>query len=707
MVKNKYKVLLIFFILIIITNQVIINYAISIQSSDAETINIAGKQRMYSQQITKLALYSKDLENTTSYIKNIDTLEKIIGRFKKANSYLKQKNRLQYNSKSVDILFKKNTSYFNKIITSSNNLIETPENSVILNRFIETVKSNEKPYLKTMDAIVNRYQKISESKLAFLKKMQYFFITFTSISLLGIIFFMFLPMFRENKALTSLNLELEKFKKEVKEKEEDTKRVQAILDRTNSVARIGTWEVDLNNQKVLWSKVTKEIHETASDYIPALATAINFYKKGYSRIKVKAVFDDCIKNNTAWDEELQIVTRKGQLTWVRTIGQPELINGECVGIFGTFQDITAVKTAQIELKKVNEELNAIFDSSIISIVRTDSRGIITYFNEGAETLLGYKSDELVNRETPTIFHDEKEIIKRGKELSKKYKKEISGFDIFTKLARENKEDSRKWTYKRKDGSSLYVQLSTNAIKDSNGDIIAFIWVGTDITQVTEQNNQLANFAQIASHNLRAPVSNLSSLLDLYDLSETPEEKEFTFSKFKTVIAHLNETLNTLIEAIKIREKKGSEIDLKTLSFSKIFKKTEEIISTDITKLDAVITADFSAIRTIKYNEPYLESIIINLLSNSLRYSSPKRTPKIQVTTSIKEGKTQLVVADNGLGIDLKKHGNKLFGLNKVFHRHKDSKGVGLYIVKNQVTSLKGTISCMSEVDKGSTFTITF
>jgi sensor histidine kinase regulating citrate/malate metabolism len=91
----------------------------------------------------------------------------------------------------------------------------------------------------------------------------------------------------------------------------------------------------------------------------------------------------------------------------------------------------------------------------------------------------------------------------------------------------------------------------------------------------------------------------------------------------------------------------------------------------------------------------------------LRYSSPKRTPKIQVTTSIKEGKTQLVVADNGLGIDLKKHGNKLFGLNKVFHRHKDSKGVGLYIVKNQVTSLKGTISCMSEVDKGSTFTITF
>ena len=78
-----------------------------------------------------------------------------------------------------------------------------------------------------------------------------------------------------------------------------------------------------------------------------------------------------------------------------------------------------------------------------------------------------------------------------------------------------------------------------------------------------------------------------------------------------------------------------------------------------------------------------------------------------MTTSIKEGRTQLIVADNGLGIDLKKHGHKLFGLNKVFHRHKDSKGVGLYIVKNQIISLKGTISCLSEVNIGSTFTITF
>ncbi|WP_157691911.1 PAS domain S-box protein [Polaribacter sp. KT25b] len=690
--------------MIIIANQIIISNSISKQSSDAETINIAGKQRMYSQLITKMALYTK---NANLQDDNISNLKKVIDSFKKADTYLKQKNKLQYNIESLDILFNKNTPYFNKIISSSNKLIEDPNNEVVFNQFFETIKNNEQPFLNSMDAIVNEYQKLSENRLSFLKKMEYFFITFTSISLFAIIFFMFLPMFRKNKALTNLNKELEKFKKEIEQKEKDKKSVEEILHRTNSVARIGTWEVDLINKEVSWSKVTKEIHNTKNDYIPSLEKGIDFYKEGYSRDRITKVIDNSIKNNSSWDEELQIVTAQGKNIWVRAIGQPEFINNECVRLYGTFQDINTVKLAQIELKKANEELNAILDSGTISIIRTDTNGIITYFNEGAEKLLGYKSEELINKKTTAIFHDKEEVLKRGKKLSTKYKKEITGFDLLTRLARNNKVDSTKWTYIKKDGTSIDVQLSVSAIRDKKGNIVAFLGVGTDITKLTEQNKQLASFAQIASHNLRAPVSNLSSLLDLYDICETSEEKEFTFGKFRTVIAHLSETLNTLIEAIKIREKRESNIEIKTLSFSKVFKKTEEIISEKISRLNAVIISDFSSIDTIKYNESYLESIFINLISNSLRYSSPERAPRIEVTTTINAGKIELKITDNGLGIDLEKHGHKLFGLNQVFHRHKDSKGVGLYIVKNQIESLKGTISCTSEIDKGTTFTITF
>ncbi|WP_339661100.1 PAS domain S-box protein [uncultured Polaribacter sp.] len=707
MEKNKYRILLIFFILIIISNQIIISNSISKQRSNAETINIAGKQRMFSLQITKMALYLNEVKSTPLYFENLSNFKKVIDSFEKAETYLKQKNIEHYKSESLNILFEKNIPYFNKIIASSRQFIENPNNEALYNQFFETIKKNEDPFLRTMDAIVNEYQRDSENELDFLKKTEYFFITFTSISLLAIIFFMFLPMFRENKSLTDLNNELEQFKKEIEEKEKDKKRIEENSHRTNSVARIGSWEVDLVNQNLFWSKVTREIHDADDNHIPTLENGINFYKEGYSRNKITEVLDNAIKNNVPWDEELQIITVKGRNIWVRAIGQPETINGKCVRLFGSFQDINAVKIAQIELKKVNEELNAILDSGTISIIRTDTNGIITYFNEGAETLLGYTSEELVNKETPAIFHDKEAISQRSKELSETYKKEIKGFDVLTTIAKEDKVDSRKWTYRRKDGSSLIMQVSISAIKDKNGEIIAFLGVGADITKLTEQNNQLANFAQIASHNLRAPVSNLTSLLDLYDICETPEEKEFTFSKFRTVISHLSDTLNTLIDAIKIREKKEVKIEINPLSFSKILKKTEEIISEEISKSNAVITSNFSAIDTIEYNESYLESILINLISNSLKYSSPERTPKIEVTSAINKGKIELTITDNGLGIDLKKNGHKLFGLNQTFHRVKDSKGVGLYIVKNQIESLKGTIICTSEVDKGTTFTVTF
>jgi PAS domain S-box-containing protein len=705
--KYRYNILLLLFILTIIANQIIFSVAISEQTSNGKTINIAGKQRMYSQQITKLALDLNDVRRNSSRIPNISNLQKAIESFKKADVYLKQENILLNNSESINILLKKNTLYFNKIITSYTDFIENPDNEVVYTQFLETLKNNEEPFLITMDAIVNEYSSFSENRLSFLKKLEYFFISFTSISLFAFIFFMFLPMFKKNKELTNLNIELFKFKEDLNINEIDKKRLEENLRRTNSMPRIGFWEVDLINQQVFWSKVTKEIHQTDDDYTPSMENAIKFYKEGYSRNTITAVIANAIESDIPFDEELQIVTVKGKDIWVRAIGQAEFTNDKCVRLYGIFQNINTFKVAQIELNKVNEELNAILDSSDIAIKRTDTKGIITYFNEGAETLLGYKSEELVNKETPALFHDKEEIIERGKELSLEYNKEINGFDVLTTIAREDKVDSRKWSYIKKDESSIDMQVSITAIKDENKNIIAFLFIGTDITKLTKQNAQLASFAQIASHNLRAPVSNLNSLLDLYDICETTEEKEFTFGKFRTVIAHLSETLNVLIEAIKIKETKRSKIEIKTLYFSEILKKTKEIIPEEISKLNAVITSNFSATDTIKYNESYLESIFINVISNSLKYSSPERPPRIEVTTTINEGKIELKITDNGLGIDLKKHGHKLFGMNQVFHRHKDSKGVGLYIVKNQIESLQGTISCTSEVHKGTTFTVKF
>ncbi|MBC7424949.1 MAG: HAMP domain-containing histidine kinase [Bacteroidia bacterium] len=226
-----------------------------------------------------------------------------------------------------------------------------------------------------------------------------------------------------------------------------------------------------------------------------------------------------------------------------------------------------------------------------------------------------------------------------------------------------------------------------------------------VTRVKQQNIQLADFANITSHNLRSPASNLTALLGLHNESKNEEERKELFSHFETVVSHLNDTLNDLMETLKIKGQ--AEAETVTVSFEKVLTKTKEIISGEIIETKTVITSDFSNGSEIVYNKSYLESIMLNLVSNAIRYRSPERPPMIHISTAIDKGSLILSVKDNGLGINMEKYGHKLFGLHKTFHRNKDAKGVGLFITKTQVEAMGGSVIAMSEENTGSTFTINF
>jgi PAS domain S-box-containing protein len=223
--------------------------------------------------------------------------------------------------------------------------------------------------------------------------------------------------------------------------------------------------------------------------------------------------------------------------------------------------------------------------------------------------------------------------------------------------------------------------------------------------VSDQKAQLLNFAHITSHNLRSPVGNLNALLRFYKKSTTSEEKEFLFSKFETVISQLSDTLNELVESVKVHGDFGRKSQL--LSFEEILKKTKEMFTGQILESNVVITSDFSEAETIKYPKIYLESIVLNLFSNAIKYRSLDRIPTLHFQTKKSEDVVTLIVQDNGLGIDLNKYGKKLFGLSKTFHKHPEAKGVGLFITKTQVEAMGGHISVKSEVNKGTTFIIKF
>ncbi len=403
--------------------------------------------------------------------------------------------------------------------------------------------------------------------------------------------------------------------------------------------------------------------------------------------------------------------------------QREKAERNLMSINANLENIVSRRTAELsestlKSKVAEANLRAVFNSALVSIIEADMDGIITNFNRGAELQLGYKAEEVVNKQSPTFFHLEKEITERGDELTKRFGREIRGNDVFIEYAKHGTHESKKWTYLRKDGSMFPVQLVVSPITDDQGITTGFLGVATDIsdletaksdlevlaTRLQKQNNQLLNFARITSHNLRSPVSNLNTILYLYKESEG-DEKETLFEHFETVIHHLTETLDQLVDSLKIQEEPGR--DSEWVNFEDIFNKTKQILAGAIIETHATVTADFSKADKIDYPKSYLESIMLNLLSNAMKYRSSKRIPAIHFQTEFKDGETIMKVNDNGLGIDMKKYGRSLFGLNNTFHDHAEAKGVGLYITKKQIEAMGGYISAESEVEKGTTFTVFF
>ncbi len=185
----------------------------------------------------------------------------------------------------------------------------------------------------------------------------------------------------------------------------ERKKLEDLLEKSNRLAKIGSWEIDAIEGSVYWSDITKEIREAGPDFAPDLATGIHFFKEGENRGIIKQRVKACIEKGISWDEELQIVTQKGNLKWIRTIGEAEFKNGKCLRVYGSFQDIDATKKAQIELLKAFEEKNTILESIDDAFFAVDKNWIVTYWNKEAEKVLRRARHEIIGKNLLEIFED--------------------------------------------------------------------------------------------------------------------------------------------------------------------------------------------------------------------------------------------------------------------------------------------------------------
>jgi PAS domain S-box-containing protein len=227
-----------------------------------------------------------------------------------------------------------------------------------------------------------------------------------------------------------------------------------------------------------------------------------------------------------------------------------------------------------------------------------------------------------------------------------------------------------------------------------------------INELTKNIHDLRQFSYITSHNLRAPISNLIGIMGLIDMNSIKDpDTAFLVEKFKESTFILNETVNDLLNILLIK----NNVNVKTEGFSlkQVWQDVCTSVSSQIRNADASIKADFNEVNEIVFNKSYAESILLNLLTNSLKYRHKERQLRINLSTSIEDDFLVLHFCDNGIGINLEHHRDKIFGLYQRFHNYTDSKGLGLYIVHSQITALGGRIEVESEIDKGTCFNIYF
>ena len=221
--------------------------------------------------------------------------------------------------------------------------------------------------------------------------------------------------------------------------------------------------------------------------------------------------------------------------------------------------------------------------------------------------------------------------------------------------------------------------------------------------VTEQNKRLLNFSYIISHNLRSHTSNISSIVFLLESAENEQEKEHLVDLLKNVSTSLDETMLHLNEVININT--NISILTEPLLLNHFITMTIDILRDSIIRNEIEIINEIDPNYIVVYNPAYLQSILYNIISNAIRYRDINRKSQIHIQLYQEDNFNVLAISDNGIGIDLKRHGDKIFGLYKTFSDNADSKGLGLFITKNQIDAMGGFIKVESEPNIGTTFKI--
>lgn len=403
--------------------------------------------------------------------------------------------------------------------------------------------------------------------------------------------------------------------------------------------------------------------------------------------------------------EKRCITKSGKIIWTNfTISPLWETNEKPATHIAFIKDITLRKEAEELIKKSQARFKSLIDTIDGIVWEYDLETMTsTFISKKVESILGYSVEDY--SESPTFWEDH--IHPEDREfavaLSAKENKNYVNHDYEYRMIKKNGKiiwvrDIMNYVFENgKPVISRGIMIDITTMKEAENDL------NNSLQLVTEQNKRLLNFSYIVSHNLRSHTSNIESIISLIDTAESEEERYEMMKLLKSVSNSLDETMKHLNEVVNI----NTNINLvtKPLNLSQYITKAREVLSEQIVLNEVTFIINVPDDATINYNSAYLESILYNLISNAIRYRHPQRKTVITIKLYAENNKDVIEVSDNGIGIDLERNSDKIFGMYKTFSNNSDARGIGLFITKNQIDAMGGAITIDSKLDVGSTFKI--
>lgn len=477
------------------------------------------------------------------------------------------------------------------------------------------------------------------------------------------------------------------------------------LKQAQMIANVGSFEIDFATGMASWSEELCRIYGFGLEenlhpfqewlqmvHPEALAHVLQVGEQARASLQGSAIYH-------------RIIRRDGSVRHLFSQGEYELdAEGLPVGMHGAVHDITMFKESEGARTQSEQNLQLIMDLIPQCIFIKDIHGRYRFVNESFAALYGVSAAEFLaddshqrierEQERNHFLQQDRQVIQGGQSLT-------IPEAMFTGA----------------DGRVSYFYMVKVPYMLEDGRQPGMLGIALDITDqkqaeiersrlmgdLIKRNKELEQFSYVVSHNVRAPLVNIISLISLLDPLGICEDVEVlsalkeSTDKLDSVILDLNSILNMNHEFTEAMEL----VDLSEIVFNIKLSIANLIGSSKVQILD-----DFSVINQVHSIKSYVHSIFYNLIINGIKYRQPDVLPQIKISSNIENGMLVLEFSDNGLGIDLGRYGGEIFGLYKRFHPGIEGKGMGLYMVKNQVGQLGGQISVSSQQGMGTTFTVT-